>query len=100
MPDERAGATDRRSSERPPPATEGVRSRMRKQAVRDTAPELALRSRLHRLGLRYRVSYPVPGAPRKKIDIAFPPRRVAVAVFGCFWHGCAEHKSRPVSNRT
>lgn len=62
---------------------------------RDTGPELALRSSLHRSGERSRVDLPVPGLPRRRIDIAFPRRRVAVYVDGCFWHGCPEHHVAP-----
>lgn len=65
---------------------------------RDTAPELTLRSGLHVRGWRFRVQYPVPGRPRRSIDIAFTRRRVAVLVDGCFWHGCPEHGSRPATN--
>lgn len=51
---------------------------------RDTKPEMVVRRLLHRLGYRYRVQYkPVPGRP----DIAFPRRRKAIQVHGCFWHG-------------
>jgi DNA mismatch endonuclease (patch repair protein) len=71
---------------------------MRRQARRDTAPELALRRVLHGRGLRYRVHYPVPGLPRRSVDIAFPRRRVAVLVHGCFWHACAAHGTRPQAN--
>ena len=65
----------------------------------DTAPELALRRVLHRLGLRYRLQVPVPGARRRKIDIAFRTYKVAVFVDGCYWHGCEEHGTRPRANR-
>lgn len=82
----------------PPASTPGVRSRMRAQRRRDTGPELALRRLLHSSGARYRVEYPVPGMPRRSIDIAFPGRRVAVFVDGCFWHGCPAHSSTPRSN--
>lgn len=55
---------------------------------RDTGPELALRSALHRMGLRFRVCRrDLPGQP----DIVFPRQRLAVQVRGCFWHhhdGC------------
>lgn len=71
---------------------------MRRQAQRDTAPELALRSVLHKKGLRYRLQVPVPGLPRRSIDICFPRAKVAVFVDGCFWHGCPEHARRPKSN--
>ena len=51
---------------------------------RDTKPELAVRSLLHRLGYRYRVhAAGLPGRP----DIIFPGRHKAIFVHGCFWHG-------------
>jgi len=40
----------------------------------------------------------VPGLPRRTIDIAFPRLHVAVFVDGCYWHGCPEHGTAPVSN--
>jgi DNA mismatch endonuclease, patch repair protein len=67
---------------------------MSNQRSRDTRPELALRSRLHRMGLRYRTHVaPLPDL-RRKADIVFGPARVAVFVDGCFWHGCPEHGQR------
>lgn len=50
------------------------------------------------MGLRYRVQYKVPGIPRRKVDIAFPGKKVAVQVDGCFWHGCPEHGTMPGRN--
>ena len=54
----------------------------------ETKPELIVRRLLHRLGYRFRVQLKgVPGRP----DVAFPGRRKAVMVHGCFWHqheGC------------
>lgn len=50
-----------------------------------TAPEIAVRKYLHRLGLRYSL-HPsdLPGTP----DVALRRRRAAVFVHGCFWHRC------------
>jgi DNA mismatch endonuclease (patch repair protein) len=59
---------------------------------------MALRRLLHAHGKRYRVGWPVPGMPRRKIDIAFTRARVAVNVHGCFWHGCPVHASWPAAN--
>lgn len=54
----------------------------------DTAPERAVRSILHRLGLRFSLRRKeLPGKP----DIVLPARGAAVFVHGCFWHqhpGC------------
>jgi len=82
----------------PDPPLQSVSRRMSTQATRDTQPELAVRRIIHLAGLRYRVHYPVPGEPRRSIDIAFPGARVAVFVDGCYWHGCRRHKTIPVSN--
>lgn len=71
---------------------------MQHQPRRDTAPERALRSELHRRGFRYRVdTYPLPGL-RRRADILFRPQKVAVFVDGCFWHGCPEHGHLPAKN--
>lgn len=66
------------------------------QAIRgrDTVPELAVRRELHARGLRYRVGVPIPGMPRRSIDIAWSGR-IAVFIDGCFWHGCPQHSSPP-----
>jgi DNA mismatch endonuclease, patch repair protein len=71
---------------------------MQRQARRDTTPELSLRRALHARGLRYRVTYPVPGLRRRSIDIAFTRAKVAVLVHGCFWHGCPQHGTAPKAN--
>ncbi|MEU6706501.1 very short patch repair endonuclease, partial [Streptomyces wuyuanensis] len=58
---------------------------------RDTKPERALRSALHRQGLRYRVGVrPIPSL-RRTADVVFSRARVAVFMDGCYWHGCPEH---------
>lgn len=72
---------------------------MRELPTCATGPEMALRKCLHKLGLRFRVQFRLPELSRRTIDIAFPGKRVAVFVDGCFWHGCAEHRGIPTSNR-
>lgn len=64
---------------------------MQGQARLDTKPEMLIRKMLFARGLRYRIGYRVPGMARRTIDIAFPGRRLAVFVDGCFWHKCPEH---------
>jgi DNA mismatch endonuclease (patch repair protein) len=49
-------------------------------------------------GYRYRIHYPIPSLRRRSIDIAFPGRRVAVFLDGCFWHSCPQHGVRPTTN--
>ena len=72
---------------------------MSTQATRDTEPEMALRRLLHAAGYRFRVDFsPLPGL-RRKADIVFTRRKVAVFVDGCFWHSCPEHGTLPTANR-
>lgn len=79
-------------------STPGSRASMQSNRGRDTKPELAVRRRLHAMGLRYRVSVrPVPKL-RRTADIVFTRARVAVFIDGCFWHGCPEHYQAPVRN--
>ncbi|OUM41283.1 very short patch repair endonuclease [Arthrobacter agilis] len=80
-------------------ATDRVRSRMSRQRRRDTKPELLLRQHLHARGLRYRVDAPLPSLPRRRADILFRSRKVAVFVDGCFWHSCPLHGSTPKNNK-
>ena len=65
---------------------------------RDTAPEVALRSALHAMGLRFRVdARPVAAIPRRA-DVVLRGDRVAVFLDGCFWHGCPEHFRPPATH--
>ncbi|MQA87269.1 MAG: DNA mismatch endonuclease Vsr [Streptosporangiales bacterium] len=71
---------------------------MQSARQRNTAPELAARSELHRRGLRFYIDRaPLPSL-RRRADIVFPRRRVAVYIDGCFWHGCPEHGTWPKAN--
>lgn len=71
---------------------------MRGNRSRDTKPELALRSAVHALGLRYRVAArPLPQL-RRTADMVFASAKVAVFLDGCFWHGCAEHHTVAATN--
>jgi DNA mismatch endonuclease (patch repair protein) len=80
------------------PSSPAVTNRMRRQPRRDTPQELAVRQILHRAGLRYRIHLPVPGMPRRSIDIAFTKHKVAVFLDGCFWHSCPNHATSPKAN--
>lgn len=71
---------------------------MKGNRKRDTRPELALRSELHRRGLRYRVDQKPLKALRCKADIVFRRQKVAVFMDGCFWHGCPAHGTSPKTN--
>jgi DNA mismatch endonuclease, patch repair protein len=61
-------------------------------------PERALRSELHRLGLRFRVHVRPLREVRREADVVFRAARLAVFVDGCFWHGCPDHASWPKAN--
>jgi DNA mismatch endonuclease Vsr len=51
---------------------------------KDTTPELAVRHLIFALGYRYRLhDKRLPGTP----DLAFPSRKKAIFIHGCFWHG-------------
>ena len=65
--------------------------RMRRVRQKDTAPELAVRKTLHKMGYRYRLHRrDLPGSP----DIVFPSRRKVIFVHGCFWHGHQDPKCK------
>lgn len=84
--------------DRPAATDDATRLRMERQARRDTGPERALRSELHRRGLRYRVQLSLVDS-RRKHDIVFTRAKVVVEVRGCFWHGCPDHGTLPKANR-
>jgi len=69
---------------------------MVRQGRADTEPELAIRRELRRMGLRYRVDLALPlKGVRRRADIAFTARKVAVFVDGCYWHVCPIHATWP-----
>lgn len=75
----------------PQPGDAATTTRMRANRRRDTRPEVAVRSHLHRAGLRFFVDRPLRLADRVvRPDIVFPRARVAVFVDGCFWHACPQ----------
>lgn len=85
---------------RPAPSSPQVSRNMAKVRTRDTGPEMAVRRLLYANGLRYRVNYK-PKSPklgRSTIDIAFPGKRLAIFIDGCFWHNCPEHGEIPKAN--
>ncbi|WP_082822947.1 very short patch repair endonuclease [Microbacterium sp. T32] len=77
--------------------SEGSRRSMQRNRGRDTSPELAVRRLLHAAGLRYRVDF-APLGGRRRADIVFTRKRLAVFIDGCFWHGCPIHATRPKAN--
>lgn len=86
---------DKRS---PKPLSEKVSRTMSANKAKGTKPELQLRKVLWSNGLRgYRCNLKtVPGKP----DIAFPKRKIAIFINGCFWHRCPLCKLKlPKSNK-
>lgn len=70
---------------------------MRRVRGKDTAPEMTVRSVVHRLGFRFALHRrDLPGKP----DLVFPSRQRVIFVHGCFWHGhhCRSGRNRPSSN--
>ena len=74
---------------------------MKANRRRDTKPELAVRSALHRRGLRFRVDLPIrpPGHRVVRPDVVFTRQKLALFVDGCWWHGCPTHATVPTTNR-
>ena len=70
----------------PPATSENVAKSMRSNKGKGTKPELVVRKMLRDIGYPgYRLNWKnAPGHP----DIAYPGRRVAIFVNGCFWHHC------------
>lgn len=71
---------------------------MQSNKGRNTKPEVALRSAVHAMGLRYRVSIRPLNNLRRTADLVFPKAKVAVFLDGCFWHGCPQHHTVAVTN--
>lgn len=70
---------------------------MRGNVAKNTSPELRLRAMLRAAGYPgYRLHWrQAPGRP----DIAYPGRRIAIFVNGCYWHRCPTcGPSMPKSN--
>ena len=74
---------DKRS---PVPLNENVSRVMSRNKARNTKPELNLRRSLYAHGVRgYRLNWKkAPGTP----DIAFPGKKIAIFINGCYWHRC------------
>ena len=69
---------------------------MRAVRGRDTSTERSVRRLVHGLGYRYRLHRKdLPGRP----DLAFPGRKKAIFVHGCFWHAHGCEKGQPPKSR-
>lgn len=77
----------------PAATSEAVSKSMRSNKGSGTRPELAVRRMLRESGFPgYRLNWRrAPGRP----DIAYPGRKVAIFVNGCFWHMCPYCDLRP-----
>ncbi len=76
-----------------------ARATMLANRRRDTRPELRVRRILHAEGFRYRVDFAPAPVTRRRADIVFPRKHVAIFIDGCFWHGCPVHYVPPRANR-
>lgn len=79
-------ATRVRVSQNPPASSAATRKTMQANRAKNTKPELTLRRLLREAGYTgYRLHWKqAPGRP----DIAYPGRKIAIFVNGCFWHRC------------
>jgi DNA mismatch endonuclease (patch repair protein) len=87
-----------RNRRTPQPRDPATAHRLSQVRQRDTALEKAIRSELHRRGMRFRVQARIIPGLRRTADIVFRSARVAVFVDGCFWHCCPVHATYPKSN--
>lgn len=76
-----------RDGRAPIPKNEQTSQMMSAIRTKNTKPELVVRKLLSETGIKgYRLHQKgMAGRP----DIAFPQKKVAVFVHGCFWHGCS-----------
>ncbi|MBX7131467.1 MAG: very short patch repair endonuclease [Fimbriimonadaceae bacterium] len=79
--------------QRPPPTYSFTSAVMRANSGKNTSPELRVRALLRKAGYPgYRLHWKAAsGTP----DIAYPGRRIAIFVNGCYWHQCPSCKPRP-----
>lgn len=71
---------------------------MSKIRVRNTRPEMMVRSLLHKTGFRFRLNVKdLPGQP----DIVLPRYKTVIFVHGCFWHGhsCPKGRKLPMTRK-
>lgn len=75
-----------RDGRAPIPEKESTSKVMSANRAKNTKPELLLRRALRASGINgYRLNWKkAPGSP----DIAFPGKKIAIFVNGCFWHRC------------
>ena len=79
-------------------SSSATRKSMQGNRSRDTKPEMAVRSAVHRRGMRFRVSARPQPELARTADLVLRKTRIAVFVDGCFWHGCPDHHTQPATN--
>jgi DNA mismatch endonuclease, patch repair protein len=82
----------------PSASTPAVRAVMQGNRSVDTRHEVALRSELHRRGLRFRKHVALVPGVRFRPDVVFPRQRIVVECLGCFWHRCPVDGVTPRTN--
>ena len=70
-----------------------IMSRIRGKGNRSTELKFMTLLRARKI-TGWRRHLPLAGKP----DFAFPDRRLAIFLDGCFWHGCPNHSTQPKSN--
>jgi len=88
-----------RDGRAPLPDKESTSRVMSANRAKNTHPELSLRRALWKVGIKgYRLNWKkAPGRP----DIAFPAKKIAIFVNGCFWHRCPHcHPRLPKTHRS
>src|SRR5574341_1817543 len=79
-------------------SSEAALRRMLAAKPRDTAPEISIRSAIHRKGLRFRIDTKPIKELNRRADIVFRSVKVAIFIDGCFWHGCPIHGTQAKAN--
>lgn len=88
-----------KDSDYPQPSSMAVTAVMKANKRSDTKPEVAIRSQLHRMGLRFRKDFIIKIEGRNcRPDIVFTKAKLIIFIDGCFWHFCPKHGHIPKSN--
>lgn len=83
----------------PSPSSTSASAKGRANRRSGSRAEQAVRSAVHRRGLRFRVDHAVHvGDLKVRPDLIFTKAEVAVFVDGCFWHRCPLHGTVPKTN--
>jgi DNA mismatch endonuclease (patch repair protein) len=72
---------------------------MKANKRKNTKPEIAIRSLLHRRGLRFKKDVFIKINDKNcRPDIVFKKAKLVVFIDGCFWHLCPQHGHIPKNN--